>query len=154
MSKATTYRAFRVSEIPEAWSQQNLKTALEQHGVTGVFSGYKLLPSPLTPGTCTAILLLDPAVPVLKPLQENPLSDCLLPSSESNLVVDQHFLGLTVVASPPSTKIEAEYAYQPALAQDTCSLTCSVSLLYMALVATRLAHGFIPMTRAKVLSCG
>lgn len=126
MSKAKKSRVFRVSEIPESWSQHDLKLALEQHGVTSVFPEYRLLPSPLTKGSCTAILSLDSTSAVLKPILDNPLSECLLSSGGHNLVIDQHFLGLTVVASPPNPEIKAEYLPAAALAQDM--LICFVAV--------------------------
>lgn len=125
MSKANKSRVFRVSDIPESWSQDDLKLALEQHGVTSVFPECRLLPSPLSKGSCTAILSLDPTVPVLKSILDNPLSECLLSFRGHNLVIDQHFLGLTVVASPPNPEIKAEYSPRLALAQGVCLFALS-----------------------------
>jgi hypothetical protein len=128
MSKATKFRVFRISEIPESWSQHDLKLALEQHGVNSAFSEYRLLPSPLRKGNCTAILSLDSTVPVLKPILDNPLSECLLSFRGYNLVIDQHFLGLTVVASPPSPDIKAEYSFPPRSFGEKCVLICFVTV--------------------------
>ena len=125
MSKATKNRVFRISEIPESWSQHELKFALEQHGVNSVLPEYRLLPSPLRKGSCTAILSLDSTVPVLKSILDNPLSECLLSFKGHNLVIDQHFLGLTVVASPQNTEIKAEYSPRIALAKSVVLLTLS-----------------------------
>jgi hypothetical protein len=117
MSQRKQSRVFRVSEVPECWTQDDLKLALQQHGLAIDSPECRLSSSPFAKGTCTAILFLDSTASVLKPILDNPLSDCLLPFKGSSLVIDQHFLGLTVVASPRSSDIKAEYFTLPVLSE-------------------------------------
>jgi hypothetical protein len=101
-------RTFRVSEIPESWSRSDLERFLTEHGIAPVPSEYTLQPSPYGTRGRTAILNLDPAAKVLQGAIKNSLTNCLLLASGHRIVIDQHFQGLTVVASPSDGSPVAE----------------------------------------------
>ena len=99
-------RVFRVSEIPTSWTPEKLKAALEENGIK-IMSDIRLVPSVLTPTTCTATVTLDTTAPFFQKLKQDPMAECLLHFEENYLVIDQHFYGLTAISSP-LTDIKAE----------------------------------------------
>ncbi|KAH9215247.1 hypothetical protein DL95DRAFT_138948 [Leptodontidium sp. 2 PMI_412] len=99
-------RVFRISEIPASWTSDKLKAALEENEIEAL-SDIRLVPSALTPVTCTATITLDTTAPFLQKLNEDPMVDCLLCFEGNYLVIDRHFYGLTAIFSPP-TDIKAD----------------------------------------------
>src|SRR5256885_17042802 len=102
-------RIFRISEIPQVWSTDNVRQVFEAHNIACLCPVFHLLPSCINPGTYTTIVALDPAAPSLAKVLKDPLSSDLLPFGDHSLVVDQNFYGLTTLACPSlESEIKAE----------------------------------------------
>lgn len=98
-------KVFRISEIPSSWTSEKLKAVLEENGIK-TLSDIRLIPSVLTPITCTATITLDTTSPFLQKLNQDPMADCLLYFEGNYLVIDQHFYGLTAISSPVDIKAD------------------------------------------------
>lgn len=101
-------RIFRVSGIPRHWSPTDLQNALQAHGINPA-SKLRLLPSCHDPGTLTCVVAIDQKTEALAAVTQDPLKAATFPSNDATIVVDQHFHGMTALASPEAEDdIQAE----------------------------------------------
>jgi hypothetical protein len=70
------------------------------YGVEILSTALRLLPSCINADKFTTAAAIDSSASALEKIIKNPLQSEIFPYEDGNLVVDQHFSGLTTLAAP------------------------------------------------------